>query len=98
MAITYVYDKTESEDLVSFLKSNLPKEVKGKNAKVYITDNIEDLDKVVTDIEKKAIVITRNCTTEFVTKALSYTEFLMYRADEYDKIKIKLLKCLGVNK
>lgn len=97
MAISYIYDNSD-EGLVKLIKSKVPKELKAVSAAIYITDKLEDIEKVPQNTDKVLIVITRNYTEEFVTAALDRTNHVMYKLYDNDLIVRKIIRLLEKEK
>ena len=93
MAVSYVYE-AEDEELVKYIKSKIPKELKSTNAVIYLTDNVEDISNITENSNKTIMVITKNYSKEFVTFALEKTNHLMYKLHDRDLIVRKITKVL----
>lgn len=92
MAVSYVYE--EDEELVKYIKSKIPKELKSINAVIYLTDNVEDISNLTENSNKTIMVITKNYSKEFVTFALEKTNHLIYKLCDRDLIVGKITKVL----
>lgn len=90
MAVNYIYD-TANEELVKSLKSKFSKCTRGENFTIYVTDELCKLSEKQDDTTFK-IVITRNCSKEFIGKVLEITDFVIYNEDT--KLVIDKLKSL----
>lgn len=97
MAISYIYDNSD-EGLVKLIKSKVPKELKAVSAAIYITDKVEDIEKVPQNADKVLVIITRNYTAEFVTAALEKTNHVMYKLYDNDLIVKKIIRLLEKEK
>lgn len=97
MAISYFFDNID-EGLVKLVKSKVPKNLKTVNAAIYITDEVESIEKIPKDSDKVLVIITRNYTTEFVTAALNKTDHVMYKLYDNDLIVKKIIKLLEKEK
>lgn len=92
MAINYIFD-TENEELVKKLKPALSKFARGENITIYITDDVEKLIKKQEN-NTKNIVVTCNCSKEFITNALKITDYIVYKFD-IDVLITKLKMLIG---
>ena len=92
MAVNYVCDD-ENKEFVNVIKPMLSKYTRGLNLTLYITDDIKLLPNKE-EFNHQIIIITCNCSKEFVNRSVNITDYLLYKCDS-ELLVNKLKNLLG---
>lgn len=89
-----IYFDEGDEQLSRDINEKLGSKSKSKKATIYIISKSEDLKSLDDKESASNVIITSNCGRDFVLEAIKYTNYLIYKFDEQDKVIEKLTAVL----
>lgn len=96
MGISFVCEDSVDKQLDEYIEKENKLIGTTINVKIFCVSSIEYLEKLKKDRSKKKIIITKNVTPDFISKALNITDNIVYRGEDCENIMEKIKKIIKV--
>lgn len=94
MGISFVHEDVTDEELVEYITRVHQSIGEAISMKIFFTNNVQHLETVRKDRSRNKMIITRNISPEFITKAVDITDNIVYRGTNCEAVTARVKKIL----
>jgi len=98
MGISFVHEDITDKKLVDYIRCVHQSIGETVSMKIFFTNSIGHLEKVKKDRSRNKMIITKNISPEFITKAIDITENIVYRGTDCEAVSVRVKRILEKSK